>query len=123
MPLYLLSEERFFLSLTYFGLMINLFNLLPIRPLDGGRITAALSPWLWGIGLLLMLISIFTIAPNPLMILILLFGLSDFYKWWKGENRHYFEISRHKRILFAFGYLGLIFVLVLSLSNIHSQLG
>ena len=31
--------------------LINLFNLLPVPPLDGGRVTAAVSPWIWLLGL------------------------------------------------------------------------
>jgi Zn-dependent protease/ribosomal protein L37E len=31
--------------------ILNLFNLLPVPPLDGGRITAAITPWLWVLGL------------------------------------------------------------------------
>lgn len=37
--------------LAYVGFMLNLFNLLPVPPLDGGRITAALSPRIWALGL------------------------------------------------------------------------
>lgn len=37
--------------LAYFGMFINLWNLLPVPPLDGGGATAAVSPWLWGVGL------------------------------------------------------------------------
>ena len=38
-------------QLAFFGLFINLFNLLPITPLDGGRTAAAITPFLWGLGL------------------------------------------------------------------------
>ena len=37
--------------LAYVGFLLNLFNLLPVPPLDGGRITAAVSPKVWMLGL------------------------------------------------------------------------
>ncbi|WP_425464812.1 site-2 protease family protein [Paenibacillus piri] len=37
--------------LALVGFLINLFNLLPIHPLDGGRIVTAVSRWLWLVGL------------------------------------------------------------------------
>ena len=37
--------------LAYVGFLLNLFNLLPVPPLDGGRITAAVSPKVWMLGI------------------------------------------------------------------------
>lgn len=34
------------------GFLINLINLLPIHPLDGGRISTAVTRWLWLVGLI-----------------------------------------------------------------------
>src|SRR6185312_2395189 len=34
-------------ALAYTGFLLNLFNLLPVVPLDGGRAMAAMSPWMW----------------------------------------------------------------------------
>jgi len=47
------------LALAYAGFMINLFNLIPMSPLDGGRITAVISPriWLFGVPVLVVLFS------------------------------------------------------------------
>ncbi|WP_018133316.1 site-2 protease family protein [Effusibacillus pohliae] len=42
-PLYAIAQVGFFL---------NLINLLPIHPLDGGRIVTAISRWLWAVGLI-----------------------------------------------------------------------
>lgn len=42
-PLYAIAQVGFFL---------NLINLLPIHPLDGGRIVTAISRWLWVVGLI-----------------------------------------------------------------------
>ena len=45
------TGDRLFLALAYSGFWLNLFNLAPIPPLDGGRIVGAISPWLWIAGL------------------------------------------------------------------------
>ncbi len=46
------AYQEVLLKLSYFGVLLNLFNLLPFPPLDGGRVTAALNPWFWLVGLL-----------------------------------------------------------------------
>jgi len=52
---YFYTGNQLFLALGYVGCLINLFNLVPIIPLDGGRIVAAISPWLWLIGLAILI--------------------------------------------------------------------
>jgi Zn-dependent protease len=37
-------------ELAFFASFMNLFNLLPMPPLDGGRAAAAITPWLWVVG-------------------------------------------------------------------------
>jgi len=37
--------------LAHLGFLLNLFNLLPVPPLDGGRVTAAVSPKIWMLGI------------------------------------------------------------------------
>lgn len=44
-------ESPALVMVAYTGFFINLINLLPIRPLDGGRIAAAVTRWLWVAGL------------------------------------------------------------------------
>ena len=48
-------ENELFLGLAYIGFMINLFNLMPLFPLDGGWITGAVSPYLWLIGIIVLI--------------------------------------------------------------------
>ena len=70
MPLaiYAAGGSELFLALAYVGFLLNLFNLLPVLPLDGGRAMAALSPSLWFVGYALLVAA--TIAfPNPVLIL------------------------------------------------------
>src|SRR2546430_8526120 len=39
------STGQLLRALAYFGFLINLFNLMPLTPLDGGRVTSMLSKW------------------------------------------------------------------------------
>lgn len=39
-------------AIAAIGFFLNLINLLPIHPLDGGRIVTAISRWLWLVGLI-----------------------------------------------------------------------
>src|SRR3954471_19647418 len=51
-------------ALAFLGFFINLFNLLPVSPLDGGRIVAAIHPILWLFGVL-GLLGLVILRPNP----------------------------------------------------------
>ena len=56
--IYLQTGSMLFLRLAEFGFLLNLFNMLPVPPLDGGRVTAAVSPWVWIVGLLLVVLYV-----------------------------------------------------------------
>lgn len=55
------------------GSMVNLFNLLPVSPLDGGRIVTVLSTKIWLIGLVLLTLFAFK-THSPILFLILVIG-------------------------------------------------
>src|SRR4051794_4938626 len=70
---YALDGGEFWRALAFVGFFLNLFNLAPVVPLDGGRAMAAMAPWMWFVGFAVLLG--FGIAfPNPIILLILLFG-------------------------------------------------
>src|SRR5262249_35484700 len=50
-------------AIAFLGFFINLFNLLPVVPLDGGRIVAAIHPALWVLGLV-GLLALVLFRPN-----------------------------------------------------------
>ncbi|TFE19457.1 site-2 protease family protein [Cohnella luojiensis] len=76
--LYQMTEDPFWALVIFMGAMINLFNLLPVSPLDGGRIISVLSTKIWLVGLLL-LGAIVAISPSPLLFIILFIGI---FSWW-----------------------------------------
>jgi Zn-dependent protease len=67
-------DSRLFLALAYTGFFLNLFNLTPLSPLDGGRVAQAFSRRAWWIGLVL-LGGIFLWTHSPQLLLIALLAL------------------------------------------------
>src|SRR6185312_1288278 len=47
---YLLGGSRLWLALAYTGFFLNLFNMIPMPPLDGGRVARAFSRRAWILG-------------------------------------------------------------------------
>ena len=85
LALWAATGDDFWRALAYIGFFLNLFNLLPVLPLDGGRAMAALSPWVWFAGFA-GLIALTIFFPNPILILVILFGGLESWRRWKARN-------------------------------------
>jgi Zn-dependent protease len=118
--IWLATGEDFWRALAYIGFLINLFNLLPVLPLDGGRAMAALSPWVWFAGFA-GLIALTVFFPNPILILVLLFGGMESWRRWKArktpEARAFHAIPTRTRVLVAAVYLGLAALLAVGVTE------
>jgi Zn-dependent protease len=118
--IWLATGSDFWRALAYVGFFINLFNLLPVLPLDGGRAMAALSPAIWLVGLAA-LVAIAIAFPNPILFLILLFGGFESWRRWKARNtpeaRAYHAIPARTRALVALTYLGLAAALAVGVAE------
>ena len=107
-------------ALAFTGFFLNLFNLLPVVPLDGGRAMAAMAPWMWFVGFAA-LVPLAIVFPNPIILLIVLIGGLETYKRWKlrrsgsAEQRAYYRVSRLDRALIAAVYLSLIALLLVGM--------
>ncbi|MGA8943383.1 MAG: site-2 protease family protein [Thermoactinomyces sp.] len=71
-------DQEIFVMIAYLGLFINLFNLIPIHPLDGGRIVVAITRWLWIVGLVAGFVLIIYLKS---ILLILIYFLFVFDLW------------------------------------------
>jgi Zn-dependent protease len=109
--LWLATGDPFFEALAYTGFLLNLFNLIPMVPLDGGRAMAALAPWMWLVGFAAM-IALLAVTPNPILLIIVLFGAFETYHRWKQrkdpEAQRYHEVTARTRWLVALTYVGLV---------------
>jgi Zn-dependent protease len=124
LPIALSTDNDFWYALIFTGLFLNLFNLLPVVPLDGGRAMAALSPRMWFVGLFALALLTF-LYPNPIIILILLLGAYETYKRWKAHRTGdeavlaFYRVKTSQRVAIAVVYLGLIAVCAIGMDLTH----
>jgi Zn-dependent protease len=109
-------------GLAFVGFFLNLFNLIPIVPLDGGRAAGALHPAIWFVGLLLM-VGLVVVNPNPLLLLIVILGGFDLWQRWRarGDAGDYYRLTVAQRVTVAVVYLGLVVVLAVSMSATYVE--
>jgi Zn-dependent protease len=118
------TNSDFFRALAYIGFFLNLFNLLPVLPLDGGRAMAALAPWMWLVGLGA-LIAVALLFPNPILLIILFFGGLETWRRWRArktrslEQAAYYRVSPRNRMLVGLVYIGLVVALALGMDAAH----
>jgi Zn-dependent protease len=126
--LYGLTGNELFKALAFVGFFLNLFNLLPVLPLDGGRAMAALSPWMWIAGYAL-LVAATIFFPSPIMLLIALLGGLETWRRWQirksPEGREFHRVRPLTRAVVAGVYLGLAVALAagVDLTFVHRGFG
>jgi Zn-dependent protease len=116
--IYLATHSEMALVLAWFGFTMNLFNLLPVPPLDGGRVAAAISPWVWVLGLGglgWMLWGEFRSSSGPgILLLVLIVALPRIIKTLKpsGRSGKYYAIGKAAPIAIGAAYLTLLAALI-----------
>jgi len=114
--------------LAYFGFFINLFNLIPIVPFDGGRILAAIDRRVWIVGFLgLLAFLIWSWVNGNFSPWLLFFVIIAGTQFWSrrsaintAEAKAYYTVPVGERIVLSVLYFGLAAVLVLGMSLSHN---
>jgi Zn-dependent protease len=118
------TDSHLLLALAYSGFFLNLFNLIPLSPFDGGRISAVISPKLWLVGAPL-LIALFFYRPSPLLIVIALLAAPHLWSVLRGTEaarREYYLTSMETRVSYSMLYLGLAAFLAIMCHDLSEQL-
>jgi Zn-dependent protease len=120
-------DSSLLLAVSYAGFFINLFNLIPLSPFDGGRITAILSPRIWLLGVPV-LIAVFLWNPSPILILMAILAAPQVMRAWKfdpeaPENQAYYKVSAAQRLEYGAYYLILVGFLAVITHDVHEMLG
>jgi Zn-dependent protease len=120
------TDSGLLLALAYAGFFLNLFNLIPISPLDGGRITAILSPRVWLLGVPV-LVGLFFWRPSPMLVLIAILAAPQLWRAVRfdpaaPENRAYYGVALEHRLSYGLFYLGLAAYLAVMTHDVHEML-
>ncbi len=119
-----LTGSDLLLALAYIAFFLNLINLIPVVPFDGGRAMAAVAPSMWFLGIG-GLVAMILLLGNPFLIIFILLALREMPRRWRQlrsrtiEQAAYYRVPRRHRIAIGLVYIGLIVVLAFGMSQTH----
>lgn len=97
-----------YLAIAFAGFLINLLNLLPVGPLDGGRISGAVSKWMWLFGGAVLVYKTVR-QTNPLLVVLLILSAFQVYNSIVHEKESgFYEVTAAQRVTIAVIYFALI---------------
>ena len=118
------GDSSLLIAIAYAGFFLNLINLIPISPLDGGRITAIVSPRIWLLGAPILVALVFW-KPSPAFLLIALVAAPQAWAALKGTTgpAAYYDVPAAKRVEYGTYYLALLVFLGVMVFDLHASLG
>jgi Zn-dependent protease len=121
----LVTERPLLVTLGHSGILLNLFNLVPVSPLDGGRVAGAFSRTFWIVGYALGVLAL-VVTRSPILLLVLLVGLFTLWQRWRHPIPGYDEIPNARRLMIGAAYAGLVIALAVTLPiglELHPEAG
>ncbi len=111
------------LAIAYAGFLLNLFNLVPLTPLDGGRIVAVISPRIWIFGIPI-LAGLFFWNPSPLLLFVAIFAIPQALSAFRDHDpdADYYQTPLATRAVYGIQYLLLVIFLALIAFQIHQRM-
>ena len=109
LQMYKWTNAPLYLAIAAAGFAVNLLNLLPIGMLDGGRISAAVTKWMWVLGGGALIYKVVK-QPNPLMLIVLLLVAFQVYASIQRErdDKSFYDVTVSQRAAIAVTYFFLV---------------
>jgi len=115
------TQDRFWYACADLSAFLNLFNMIPMPPFDGGRIVAALWPPLWIVGFVLFVgFAVLVHLPILFVLVIGLLGLPAMISAWRGHVDPRAEaMTFAARVRISVWYLATLFGLFFVMAQSH----
>jgi Zn-dependent protease len=119
-----LLHSDMLIAAAYLGFFINLINLVPVVPFDGGRAMAAVAPAMWFLGLG-GLVALGLLLHNPFVVFFIVLAMFEMPRRWRQlrsrslASAAYYRVPRRHRILIGMLYVALAAALVVGMDATH----
>jgi Zn-dependent protease len=101
-------------ALGHAAVLLNLFNLVPVPPLDGGRIAGAFTRTAWVVGYAAGALAL-VLTRSPLLLIVLVVGFFTLARRWRDPVPGYDALPRRQRMAIALAYAALVLALLVTL--------
>lgn len=117
-----LQHDTFWFACADLSAFLNLFNMIPVPPFDGGRIVGALWTPLWIAGLVIFVgMALYLHVPLIFVLIIALLGLPSIGRAFRGyEDPRAANMTTGARARVSFWYLATLFGLIIVMAQAHS---
>jgi Zn-dependent protease len=123
LAIYLATDSDLWRAIAYVGFFINLINLLPVLPLDGGRAMAVLGPKVWIAGILITVVATVVFLGPFMLLFVLLLGGPELYHRFKNRNSEesqaFHSVPTGTKVAVAAVYLSLAGVLIAGVAETY----
>ena len=115
------SGEPLWMAIAYAGFFLNLFNLIPLSPFDGGRIVNVISPKLWLVGVPVLL-GMFLWRPSPMLLVVALLAAPQVWSVIRGTAPTRETVPFRAKLTYGFQYIALAASLAMLAFDAHERL-
>jgi Zn-dependent protease len=123
LAIWLATGSDLWRALAYIGFFINLINLLPVLPLDGGRAMAVLGPYVWIAGILIAVAATIVFLGPFMLVFVLALGGPELYHRFKNrhseESRAFHSVPAGTKVAVAAVYLTLLVLLIVGVAETY----
>ena len=117
-----IEDSKLLIAIAYSGFILNLFNLIPLSPLDGGRIMNVISPKIWYVGMPLLLF-VFFYNQSPLLLIIAILAIPRIWgSFHESTDSNYYATNFEIKLQYGFYYILLIAFLASLSFEAHNKL-